>query len=251
MKITFLGTAPGVPVKNRRFSSVLIEAGESLYLIDAGSGVVNTMTDMGLDVTAIRSVFITHAHLDHMNGIIDLADLINWSATFSSASVDYYIPEAVAIDLVKNYLTTLSAPMSERANRFHAYGADFVYDDGNIRVTPYPNGHLAKDNRPSYSFLIECEGKRVLVTGDLSANLELSDFPSVARLKRCDVIISELAHFDLPTALSELTSCEVGAVYFTHVKQPWIRVGEIREADASGKYSFPMYSAHDGLEIIL
>lgn len=251
MKITFLGTAPGVPVKNRRFSSVLIESGNNLYLFDAGSGVVNTMTDMGIDITAIRSVFITHAHLDHMNGIIDLADLINWSATFSSASVDYYLPEAVAIDLVKSYLTTLSAPMSEESNRFHAYGEDFIYDDGIIRVTPYPNGHLKKDSRPSYSFLIECEGKRILVTGDLSQNLEARDFPSVAKTVRCDVIISELAHFDLPTVLAELKSCEVGEVYFTHVKQPWIRVLEIEEANASGKYPFPMYAARDGLEIVL
>ena len=246
MKITFLGTAPGVPVKNRRFSSVLLEVGEALYLFDAGSGVVNTMTDMGIDVNPIRSVFITHAHLDHVNGIIDLADLINWSATFSSVSVDYYLPEAVAIDLIKNYLTTLSAPMSEKSNRFHKYGADFVYDDGDIRVTPYSNGHLAKDNRPSFSFLIECEGKRVLITGDLSGNLELGDFPSIVKRERTDVIISELAHFALPTVLRELEACDVGAVYFTHVKQPWIRVGEIEEADASGKYSFPMYAPSDG-----
>ena len=183
MKITFLGTASGVPVKNRRFSSVLVEVGDNLYLFDAGSGVVNTVTDMGIDINAIRSVFITHAHLDHMNGIIDLADLINWSAAYSSASVDYYLPEPVAIDLVKSYIAALSAPMSEKSNRFHAYGEDFIYDDGTIKVTPYPNGHLAKAARPSYSFLIECEGKRVLITGDLSQNLEARDFPSVAKHK--------------------------------------------------------------------
>lgn len=251
MKITFLGTAAGVPSPGRKFSSVAIETDEGNYLIDAGGGVLYSMVDRGIEVNSLRSVFITHTHLDHIGGIIDLVDLISWSKRFSLASVDYFFPDEFAIELVKSFVTKLSTPVCDERNRFHAYGEHFSYDDGNIKLTTMKNGHMRAPERASYSFLLEKDGKRILFTGDLSQGLAKGDFPKVVKEEYIDILVCELAHFDLATVLSALEGAKVGTVYFTHVRLPEERIPEIEAAASSGKYPFAIFAAVDGDTVVI
>ena len=62
MKITFLGTSHGVPAANRFCSSYMIEAGNAVYLVDAGAPVADLVLRQGREITDVRAIFTTHIH---------------------------------------------------------------------------------------------------------------------------------------------------------------------------------------------
>ena len=127
MKITFLGTSHGHPEKGRDYTSIAIEIAGSVYLFDTGAFVANKMLEYGLDISRLRSVFITHMHGDHVNGILRLVDILSWANRFyNCVAVDYYFPEMRGVDEIKELCTVIKAPFDEEKNLFHIYPADFV-----------------------------------------------------------------------------------------------------------------------------
>jgi len=80
MRIAVLGAAGYLPAAGRQTMSVLVEAGETTLLLDAGSGVARLLEP------AIRAllppgrrldVLLTHYHLDHVVGLSYLPGLAN------------------------------------------------------------------------------------------------------------------------------------------------------------------------------
>lgn len=69
MKLTFLGTASGVPVLHRNHSSLLVEAGGGAILLDTGEGVSRGLLAAGTDLDRIDRAFISHTHPDHIAGL--------------------------------------------------------------------------------------------------------------------------------------------------------------------------------------
>jgi ribonuclease BN (tRNA processing enzyme) len=70
MRILFLGTGAGSTLGSKRFkSSIYIENDDTKFLIDFGSGTHLRIEDMSL--FSLNTVFITHLHIDHVNGIFD------------------------------------------------------------------------------------------------------------------------------------------------------------------------------------
>ena len=59
---------------------------------------------------------------------------------------------------------------------------------GDIKITPYLCDHSAFD---SYMFLLDCEGKRMLYTGDFRSNGRKSFEPLLRKLPKVDVLITE------------------------------------------------------------
>jgi ribonuclease Z len=79
MKLTLLGTGTPVPDPARRGPSQVIEVGDELVLIDAGSGVLHRLLEAGYAASPpgrlrrpIRRIGITHLHSDHITGLADL-----------------------------------------------------------------------------------------------------------------------------------------------------------------------------------
>lgn len=75
MKITFLGTSHGVPEVNRFCTSVLLESGGKHYLIDAGAPISDLLIRNKVAFKDISAIFITHLHGDHVDGLVQFADL--------------------------------------------------------------------------------------------------------------------------------------------------------------------------------
>jgi len=249
MKITFLGTGHGLTEKGRFRTAIMIETGGTSYLIDAGSPVVNQLANMDKELKELRAVFITHTHNDHLIGLIEMVDSI--SCTETGASIDFYIPEENAIDLIKKYLMATSGILNEEDARMHHYGKDFIYEDENIKLTPFETGHLHKKNRPSYGYILECEGKRVIFSGDLSYLLEMNDFPVAAKKQESDLFICEMAHFDFEVLRPHLLECKTKRLLLNHIKFPNERIPLLDAENARGSFSFPISAPNDYDEIVL
>ena len=252
MKVTFLGTCHGYPEKGRDYTSVAIETGGCVYILDAGADVYGRMMNYGVDVNKLRSIFISHIHADHLFGLVPLVDLFTWTRAHKNAVLDYYLPEKRGKDAVIDLISSVTAPVDENKNRFHVYESDFIYTDENIRLTAIPTKHL-KDwgGYPAYAFLVEAEGKKLLFSGDMSQNLKYNDFPEVAKREEIDLFICEMAHFDFEVLRPHFKECKLKRLYMNHVKFPDERIPLLKKENESGEFSFPIVGASDGDTVII
>ena len=245
MKITFLGTSHGVPAADRYCSSAMIEVNDSVYLIDAGAPAADLLIRRGVNLDTVKAVFTTHLHGDHVFGVIQMASLFNWY--FQTTNADFYLTEQAGIDAVDHLIETIDGKLSDRV-RLKLMDQSTVYEDESIRVTPFPTQHLAHENRPAYSYLIEADGKKVLFSGDLSYRLEKQDFPAYALENEVDLMICEMAHFGPEHIMPYLEKCRAKELIFNHVF-PLHKLDEINALN--GKYGYPIRTVDDGEEITL
>ena len=107
------------------------------------------------------AVFYTHYHGDHLG----------FAAEIHERGVAQYMgPLAIKIMIHLNDRMTYAEKLKDRAkanlkalNEFKTFAIGRKTIIGDIAITPYSVSHSAPD---SYMFLIECDGKKVLHTGD-------------------------------------------------------------------------------------
>lgn len=252
MKLTFLGTSHGTPSAERFCSCLLIEVGESLYVIDAGAPLFDQLLRYGYDPFRVRTIFVSHTHGDHVNGIPRFISLMDSRPQYDG--VDVYLPEQKVADAIVGFVEAAAGrPMKNQNVRMHVYDETFLYEDENLRLSVIPNGHLSgrKDtyDRPSYCFVIEAEGKRVIYTGDLSTNLRCNDFPMIAIEEPSDLLICEMAHFLMEHITPYIERCQTKQLCFTHVSGREGRMQSI--IDVKDDFAFPVLIPNDGDTITL
>lgn len=252
MKFTFLGTSHGTPSAERFCSCIMLEAGESIYILDAGAPLFDLLLRFGRDPEKVRSIFISHTHGDHVNGLPRFIALMDSRPEYGG--VDIHLPEQKVLDAIENLVEAAAGRPLKRMNvRMHAVDETFRYEDENIRLWLIPNGHLSgrRDtyDRPSYSMVIEAEGKRVIYTGDLSTHLRCNDFPTIAIEEPSDLLICEMAHFEMHHVTPYLERCQTKQLCFTHVSGREGRMESI--VAAQNDFAYPVVIVRDGDEIVL
>jgi ribonuclease BN (tRNA processing enzyme) len=187
----------------------------------------------------IKAFFNTHSHSDHIVGLLPLIFLCGWA--FTEASFDLYVPE----DRVANAFHAFSEnlfehPVHNPRLNFRVYEAGEIYDDGCAKITAIPTGHCLP--RPSYAFLFEAEGKKVLFSGDLSYGL--GDYPQIANEEELDLFVCEMAHFDGEDIAARLETCKAKRLIFNHYQAR--KPPQIEALAAPGRFPFPISRAKDG-----
>jgi hypothetical protein len=115
-----------------------------------------------------------------------------------------------------------------------------VFDDGTLKVTAIPTQHHV----PSYSFLLEAEGQRILFTGDLKH--PSVDFPKVEG--RVDLAVCEGAHFLVTDYLPVWEGMDIGQIAIHHyVNRNVAHILKIQKELAP----MPVTMVADGMEIRL
>lgn len=213
MKITFLGTSHGVPQSDRFCSSLLIEAGNKAYLIDGGAPVADILIRKDYDLTKIKAIFTSHAHSDHTYGMLQFLSLCNWR--YKEAQMEIYLTEQNLSDAIKNLIISSDKNFDEERLVRKIVREGAFYNDGVLKVSAVPTKHMLP--YPSYSFVFEADGKRVIYTGDLNGEYKALDFPEIAQKEASDLIISEAAHFDAEIILEKTLSCPTKRIAIIHI----------------------------------
>ncbi len=241
MKVTFLGTSDGVPRPGHFCTSTMIEVNDAIYLIDVGAPVIDLLLKMGKQPDRIKAIFNTHGHGDHLDGLLELLDLSRWA--YTSTSYDVFMTEQKIADAFKNCVECMS-PVSfpEERLRLRVFAEGDFYEDENIKVRAIRTHHC--DPKPSYAFLVEANGVKVLFTGDLSQFFGRDDFPRVAFEEEMNLIVCEMAHFGAEHITPYLKQCRTKHLIFHHYQLRKER--DIQQLMQCGGFSFPISMAHDG-----
>ena len=204
MKITILGSGHGVPEAHKQCTAILFEVGGSYYFIDAGCDISMELANRRIHPNQVKSIFITHPHSDHINGLFPFLELLGWY--YREANPEVYVPNEKCATLVHQYLGAFDTTLRPE-QKLSIIEAGPLYDDGIFKVTALPTQHCPN----SYAFLVEAEGKRILCSGDLRQ--PSVDFPPVDNL---DAAILEAAHFDVTEYAGIIQSKTIRSVYINH-----------------------------------
>ena len=242
MRIVFFGTAHGLPEPNRKFSCIMIEVGENRYFVDMGCNAAEEMATRGIPFDSIKAVFITHMHSDHTTGLLPFVELCNWY--YTTVRPEYYLPD------MQKSVAGIDAWLSANGNKkleghkFNEVREGEIYDDGVIKVTAYKTLH----NDNSYAYLVEAEGKRVFLSGDLTNKGPDKDFPVEVLKKDIDLAVLEVAHFAATAYLPIIGDCKtIKKLLFTHYSPAFTKSAyEVKET-----LGFDCDFAADGTEVIL
>ena len=208
MKLYFLGTSHGVPEKDRFCSGTLVETGDRYYLIDCGFPVINQLKKNDLDINKMAGVFITHMHADHTMGLPQYMDLLKWY--YKESDPVFYLAEKEGIEAYNGFLDYV---IGGRELKLDYVKEGVFFEDENVRITAFATKHCQP--RPSLSFLVEAEGKKVFFTGDLRS--DLSDLPDVAKTVHTDALICEAAHNRLDKVADILYALPTDTLIINHI----------------------------------
>jgi len=219
MKIHIFGTCAGTePMPGRHHTSWAIEApnGE-LYIFDAGEGCAYTAHNMGLDLTKMKAVFISHMHLDHLWGLPNLLwtpTKIKWYKKLDcELSAELFVPDVQKWEAMRTVLSLGETIMPVNA---HEVSDGIIFDDGYVKVEALHNFHLG-NTEPwrSYSYRITCEGKTVIFTGDIKEPDDIDAF----LVDGCDMLLCETGHHKpdrMPKYLGERGNRPVDYLVYIH-----------------------------------
>ncbi|MGH8149046.1 MAG: MBL fold metallo-hydrolase [Steroidobacteraceae bacterium] len=211
-RLILLGTAGGPEMRKCRSqpSSLLVVHGRP-YLIDAGAGVVHQLVAAGFAPRDIHTIFLTHLHMDHTEGLAALI-AFTWSGTWGATGREpigiYGPPGTELLARYADQYNSISAaifrpevptpvPLTQlfHAHDLHLSGPTLVYHDADVRVFAVPNTHyitMKLPRRPygfdqSYAYRFETRDRTVVFTGDTG----WSD--AVAQLARnADILVTEV-----------------------------------------------------------
>jgi ribonuclease Z len=199
-RVTLLGTGNPIPAPDRFGPATLVEAGEEKLLFDAGRGATIRLFQLGVPISRIDPLFITHLHSDHTVGIPDVW-LTGWvPGAFGQRSKPMHIIGPTGTGDMVKYLTAAydadvqirladqhlpAAGAEMRANEFAHDGV--VFERNGVRVTAFEVDH-GEHIKPAYGYRIDYARRSVVISGDTRLNENVVKFGTGV-----DVLVHEVA----------------------------------------------------------
>ena len=195
MKLYLLGTCSGTePMPERHHVSWALEINGRLYWFDAGETCSHTGYLLGLNLTEIKAIFISHAHIDHVGGLTELLWCMRkldsrHIGSMEGKTVDVFLPCASLWPGLMAFMTAMEGNIQKNftlADKLIRPGV--IFDDGDVRVEALQNWHVKSGE--SFSFRIHAEGKTIVFSGDVKSITELTEWLD----EGCDLFFMETGH---------------------------------------------------------
>ncbi|MEO1174833.1 MAG: MBL fold metallo-hydrolase, partial [Myxococcota bacterium] len=199
LHVYLCGTGGPMPDPKRGGPCVGILAGDRAFVIDAGSGGVRTLSLMGFPLARVETIYLTHLHSDHIDGLGELL-LQVWLTGSRTAPVPVVGPAGTE-QVVNGFRT---AYLKDSSFRTAHHGTDVappsgfgaipseVTEDGDallvdqnglkIQFTPVTHSPA----KPAFAYRFDYSGRSVAISGDTAYD---ERFVSLA--KEADLMLHE------------------------------------------------------------
>jgi len=177
------GTGAPFPDVNRVGPCIVVEAGEHLYIVDAGPGTTRNIGLMGFDIARVEAVFLTHFHSDHIANLGEIM-LQRWASGSRAKPVDVIGPQGVesvvegfnhAYGLDAGYrvafhgaATVPASGAGGTARPFSLSAAEdasaVLVDKGGVKITAFKVNHPPV--YPAVGYRFDYKGRSLVVSGD-------------------------------------------------------------------------------------
>ncbi len=256
---------------NRAGPSTLVKAGDSLFLVDCGRGVLMRAAAAGVGAANITALLLTHLHSDH---ITDLSDVITtrWVTTFVPTPLPIIGPPGTKA-VVDATLAALAPDISYRIGhhpditeppsiQVYEYASGQVWDDGGVRITAAATDHRPVE--PTLGFRVEHDGVSVVLAGDTVPCAGLDELAKGANALVHTVIRADLVeqmpvqrirdildyHSSVEQAAATAARAGVGTLVLTHYVPPLVPGQEDQwRAKAATEFSGPVEIGNDLLRV--
>ncbi len=210
-RLVMLGTAGGpTPKALRAAPAQALVVDGVVYVIDCGNGVARQMALAGINLGALRHVFITHHHSDHNADLGNLL-LLAWSGNLATP-VDCWGPPPLAamretflqlnaFDIQTRITDEGRAPLADLFRTHELSGAGVVLHGEHVTVTAARVSHPPITD--AYAYRFDCPDRSIVFSGDTAPSETL-----VALARGADVLVHEVMY--LP-ALEKLIASEPNA----------------------------------------
>ncbi len=210
MKITFLGTGDAFSNEGRHNVSILIESYDLdlRILLDCSPQCIPSLRKLGLKISDLDYLFITHIHGDHVAGLPFMALSLIYSEIGGRFSV--LGPPGIEKFLKASYALFYGSGSPERT-------IDFLPLDAKLPIVMRYTS--SRHSVPGLIYRLELEGKSIVYTGDTS-KVDLSVFA-----KGADLLIHEASdeiedptsgHSTLKQAAENARDSQVEKLYVVH-----------------------------------
>jgi ribonuclease Z len=208
--VVLVGTAgPMAPDKAQQCTAVFVNG--QFLLFDAGDYAAKRMEQFELPVEELDAIFLTHYHNDH---IADVGEVMQRSYILGRENDLVVYGPTGAEDLVTGF-NLIYAFDSDHRTEHHgeeimpleyqfATASEFdanldeviLYREDGVVVTAFKNSHPPIE--PSFGYVVEYSGKKVVISGDTLVTDELAEFSKVA-----DVLVMDIMNYELVTLMEE------------------------------------------------
>ncbi|WP_406141589.1 MBL fold metallo-hydrolase [Streptomyces sp. NBC_01089] len=193
MELILLGTAGGPQPNSDRSApaQALVHRGE-IIVVDCGSGVARQLTRAGLALRDLRTVLITHQHIDHTADYGNLV-LLAWTAGLSDPVRAYGPPplKAVTADYLAMTRTDVRhrealgrPPLSGLFDVREVTGPGVLRDADGLRITAALAEHPPMT--PSFAYRFDTAERSVVISGDTAASDRVAELAAGA-----DILVHE------------------------------------------------------------
>jgi ribonuclease Z len=159
LTIHFLGTGAAVPSPGRDNTSLAIDDGREVTLIDTSGSPLKRLAEAGIAANRLSRVIITHEHLDHTFGYPSLLQSL-WLTERQEALDVYALPSTwdVIDRLAALYRADSWKGRFELRKHVVEFAAQPVFEAPQISIHAAPGRHAV----PSFGLRIEAAGGRSL-----------------------------------------------------------------------------------------
>lgn len=240
-EILFFGTCAGTePIPDMQHTSFALKINDVYYWFDAGENCSRTAHLMDVDLLKVKSVFISHPHMDHIGGLGNLLWNIRKLSYVRDSNpiedkVHLFTPDNEISDSIMNILKRSEKGFACNFEIItHRINDGLIYKDENITVYAFHNHHLSAeepdDGWHSFSFRIESSEKNIVFSGDVR---DFDDLDSCLG-ESCDCLLMETGHHKISDVCSYADAHNVKKLIFVHNGRHIIndRVGALKETSA-------------------
>jgi ribonuclease BN (tRNA processing enzyme) len=250
-RVTVLGSGTILPSRERRATSLLVEASEYVLLFECGPGTLDAVEESGFSFRMLGDIFLTHYHPDHSLGIGHLLAALNVDPVSRyEGKLRLYGPRGL-IDLVSrwNALYRSTTPMRDFLELNEIDEATLPFGARTtVRAAPARHG-----DAPALSYRIDHGERSIVYSGDTSYTESL-----VELARGVDLLISECSFPDSRAVEGHLSPSTVGRLAAAAAVRHVILVHMYPLFDDGNPltevrrhYHGPADIAHDGLEFDL